>query len=93
MHLLHFLQILHMPTLGAHFTDDFSAIIEGVAATSPEKKVGPWITEACRQRLEREGLLPNNPRAEVLAAIEEIGVDRAIEVLRKAIRRKDGKAA
>lgn len=77
-----------MPTLGAHFPDDEAKIVENAAAVSPQEKTGPYIVEAVRQRLQREGLLPVNERAEVLAAIEEIGVGPALEVLRRASRRK-----
>lgn len=73
-----------MPTLGTHLSDELADTVEGIAKTSPEKKVGPWIAEAIRQRLEREGKLPGDPAAEVVAAAEEIGFARAAEILRAA---------
>lgn len=76
-----------MPTIGAHVSDDDNTAVE-IAAKAANVKVGTWATEAIRQRLSREGMLPGNPRAEINAAIEEVGVDRALEVLKKAVRRK-----
>lgn len=77
-----------MPSLGVYFTDQEAEAVESAAAVSTEKKPSPYIAEAVRQRLAREGMLPGNPRAEINAAIEEVGVDRALEVLKKAVRRK-----
>jgi hypothetical protein len=53
-----------MPTLGTHFTDSEAERIQEIAAVSPQKRVSPWIGEAIRQRLEREGLLPGSPSAD-----------------------------
>jgi hypothetical protein len=75
-----------MPTISAHVSEKFSAIVETAAKNSPEDKVGPWLAEAAKQRLEREGLMPGDPKAEILAAVSQIGTERALEVLREAAR-------
>jgi hypothetical protein len=72
---------IHMPTFGAHFPDEIAETIETAAKASPEKKVGPYITEAVMQRLSREGMLPGNPQAELIAAAEEVGIENAISAL------------
>lgn len=74
-----------MPSLAGHFPDPLAEIVEAAASTSPEKKVGPYITEAVRQRLEREGFIPNTPRSAVrdlaLAAAETAGEEAVIAAL------------
>lgn len=82
-----------MPTISAHVSDEFSEAVTAAASNSTEKKVAPWLAEAARQRLEREGMLPGNPNAEVLAAANEVGLSKAVEVLRKAARRLKKEAA
>jgi hypothetical protein len=75
-----------MPTISAHVDEKTAETIENAARVSDEKKVGPYVAEAVRQRLAREGMLPGNPHAEIIAAAEEIGVDRALDALRRAQR-------
>lgn len=77
-----------MPTLGAHFPDNVVETVENAAKASPEQKVGPYIVEAVRQRMAREGTLPGNPYAELLSAAEEIGVDQALDAVKRAARAK-----
>lgn len=77
-----------MPTISAHVSEDFASAVENAAAVAEEKKVGPWLANAAKDRLEREGLMPGNPKAEILAAVEEIGVERALKILRQAGRKK-----
>lgn len=56
--------------------------VETVAPLSPEKKVGPWIAEAIRQRLQREGHLSHDVAAELAAAVDEVGgPEKAVEIL------------
>lgn len=75
-----------MPTLGTHVNEDFAATVERAAKVSPEKKVGPYISEAIRQRLERDGMLPTLPHGELVALAEEIGLDAALSALRAKLR-------
>lgn len=61
--------------------------IEKLAAASAQKKVGPWIGEAIRQRMEREGHIEGTPaydiRAEALSAAELVGEDAVLTALRQ----------
>jgi hypothetical protein len=75
-----------MPTLGAHFSDEEAKAVELAAAASPEKRVSPYVAEAIRKRMASEGMLPGNPRAEVNAVIDEVGLESALAILRKAAR-------
>jgi len=77
-----------MPTLGAHFSDDMAEAVEKAAKSSPEEKVGPYMAEAVRQRMEREGTLAHNPRAILIAAAEEVGIEHAVAALQREIRKK-----
>lgn len=77
-----------MPTLGGHFPEDEVADVKAAASLSPQKQVGPYIVEAVRQRMARDGMMPGNPKAELLAAVEEIGVGPALEILRREQRAK-----
>lgn len=72
-----------MPTLGGHFPDDEVQSVKDAASVSAQKQVGPYIVEAVRQRMARDGMMPGNPKAELLAAVEEIGVEPALEILRR----------
>ncbi len=76
-----------MPTLGVHFPDNEAGAVEIAAKASPEKKVGRYIAEAVRQRMERDGTLPADPTAELLGAANEIGLLRAVEVLKEEARK------
>jgi hypothetical protein len=66
-------------------SDDDAGNLQRIAAQSPQRKVGPWIGEAIRQRLEREGLLPGTPvynvRELAAQAADVIGADRVIAML------------
>lgn len=77
-----------MPTISTVATEEEAKAIEIAAGASEEKRVSPYVLEAIRQRMSREGMLPGNPRAEINAAIDEMGVDSALDVLRRASRRK-----
>lgn len=77
-----------MPTLGGHFPEEEASSVRRAASASEQKQVGPYIVEAVRQRLARDGLMPANPKAELLAAVEEIGVVPALEILRREQRAK-----
>jgi hypothetical protein len=77
-----------MPSFGTYFSDEEAPAVEAAARISPEKKVAPYIAEAVRQRMAREGTLPTDPRAELLAAAEEVGMDRALDALKRAARTK-----
>lgn len=77
-----------MPTISAHVTEEEEKAVELAVAASEEKKMAPYVKEAVFRRMAREGMLPGNPRAEINAAIEEVGVEHALELLRKASRRK-----
>ena len=74
-----------MPTLGGHFTDDIAEIVKQAAKASEEKQVGPYISAAVRQRLEREGYIANTPRNTVrelaLAVADMIGEEAVIVAL------------
>ena len=73
-----------MPTISAHVSEDFAKEVETAAALSEDKKVGPWLAKAAASRLESEGRMPREARAELLAAIREIGEAKALELLRHA---------
>lgn len=81
-----------MPTISTQTSEEEAKVIELAAGASEEKRISPYVLEAIRQRLAREGMLPGNVRAELLAAVEEMGVDRALEVLRRSARRKNPEA-
>lgn len=76
-----------MPTLGAHFTEEDADVVEAAAKSSPQKKVGPYIAEAVRQRLTAEGHLPGTPAydisAEARSAAEVAGAEKVLAALRK----------
>lgn len=63
------------------------AVSSAVRASS-EKKPGPYIAEAVRQRMAREGMLPGNPAAELLASANEVGMEAALAALANLKRRK-----
>lgn len=65
-----------MPTLGTYVTDEIAEVIKTAAAAETGGKVAPWLGEAARQRLEREGRLPGSARAQVLSEMVDL-----IEVL------------
>ena len=60
-----------MPTFGAHFSDDESPIVEA-AAKAAGQKLAPYIADAVRARMQREGMLPGSPEAEALAGARDL---------------------
>jgi hypothetical protein len=77
-----------MPTIGAHVSDEVEAAVKAAALTSPERKPGPWLAKAAIMRLEREGRLPPDPLAKVIAKAQEIGIERADRILTEAQRKE-----
>jgi hypothetical protein len=75
-----------MPTISAHITDEMADALGEALKSAPEKKPGPYVTEAVRRRLEIEGHLPGTPahdiRAEALAACEAAGPEVTLAALR-----------
>jgi len=60
-----------MPTLGVHFPDDEAPSVEA-AAKAAGQKLAPYIADAVRSRMQREGMLPGSPEAEALAEAREM---------------------
>lgn len=85
MLIMHFLLILHMPTLGSHYSEDEVLMIKAAAKACADRRVGTYIGAAVRQRLEREGFVPGVPTTDVrsiaLATAEVIGEQKVLEVL------------
>lgn len=77
-----------MPTISAHVDEDMAKQVDLAAKASEQKRPGPYIAEAVRQRMQREGMLRGDPRAELICAAEEVGVENALIVLRRAARAK-----
>jgi hypothetical protein len=77
-----------MPSIGVYFSDDEVEAVELASKASPEKKPSPYIAEAVRQRMAREGMLPGNPTAELIGFAQEIGLDAALTALKRAARIK-----
>lgn len=86
------LLIQQMPSTGIYLSDEINAAVVA-AATSKSMKVSPWVAEAVEQRLIREGMMPGDPQAEVMAAVAIVGVEKALTVLRKAARTVPAKSA
>jgi hypothetical protein len=80
-----------MPTISAHVDEEMAQTVESAAKASPQKKVGPYITEAVMQRLSREGMLPGNPHAQLIAVAEDIGVEKSLAVLAQTARPADAR--
>lgn len=76
-----FVHILHMPSHGVYFNDNEFDAVTAAAAMSKEGSVSPYIAEAVRIRMKREGIQHNDPRTALWAAVEEIGPTRALEIL------------
>jgi hypothetical protein len=73
-----------MPTLGSHFSETEAAIVAKAAKASGSEKVSPYIAEAVRQRLEREGFLPGtkeHARREMLAILDQTMSDEQLSAL------------
>ena len=60
-----------MPTFGAHFSDDEAPSVEA-AAKAAGQKLAPYIADAVRSRMQREGMLPGSPEAEALTEAREM---------------------
>ena len=60
-----------MPTLGVHFSDDEAPSVEA-AAKAAGQKLAPYIADAVRARMQREGMLPGSPEAEALTEAREM---------------------
>lgn len=96
--LLQILHILHtMPSLGVYFTDEEAEAVERAASVSPEKKPSPYIAQAVRDRLGKEGQLPGNKdedvaklTAKVAAAVRKdpTVADKIEAVIGKSTRRQ-----
>lgn len=70
-------------------SDIIGAAKEAAAAKFKNRKGGwsAWIVEAISERLTREGKMPEDARAELAAAAEEVGgTKRALEILQRANR-------
>lgn len=76
-----------MPTFGTHFPDEIAPAVEAAAKASPERKVGPYIKEAVMQRLSREGMMPSDAQAEILAAVASLGTEKSLAILRREARK------
>ena len=61
-----------MPTLGAYVTDEIASAINAAAEETTGGKIAPWLGEAARQRLEREGRLPGTDRAKAIAEMVDL---------------------
>lgn len=60
-----------MPTFGAHFSDDEAPSVEA-AAKAAGQKLAPYIADAVRARMQREGMLPGSPEAEALTEARDL---------------------
>ncbi len=60
-----------MPTFGAHFSADEAPSVEA-AAKAAGQKLAPYIADAVRSRMQREGMLPGSPEAEALAEARDM---------------------
>ena len=60
-----------MPTFGAHFSDAEARSVEA-AAKAAGQKLAPYIADAVRSRMQREGMLPGSPEAEALTEAREM---------------------
>ena len=73
-----------MPTFGAHFSDDEAPHVEA-AAKAAGQKLAPYIADAVRSRMQREGMLPGSPEAEALAEARDLIAAIGPEKFRKII--------
>lgn len=76
-----------MPTISAHVSDEIALAVTKAAPFSEQKKPGPYIAEAVRIRLERDGMLPGDAQAEIVAISVDLGPDRALAALRREARK------
>ncbi len=73
-----------MPSLGVYLNEENAALVEKAAKASGSEKVSPYIAEAVRQRLEREGHLPGtkqHARREMLAILDQTMSDEQLSAL------------
>ncbi len=83
-----FFTLFTMPSHGVYFSDDEYLHVERAALISPEKKPSPYIAEAVRQRMARDGFTPENPLAEVMALVQELGPEESLDALAERARIK-----
>lgn len=69
-------------------TEELWVLVEDRAPNTPGKDRSGYITNLVEEDLRQAGLIPGNERAEINAAIDEIGEGQALEILRRASRRK-----
>ena len=60
-----------MPTLGVYFSNNEARHVATAAKASGEN-VSPYIADAVRSRMQREGMLPGTPEAEALAEARDL---------------------
>jgi len=72
--------------------DDELATAAEKRATEDRRSLSAHIAILVERDARASGALPGNPRAEILAAIDEVGDEAALTVLRRERRRK-GKVA
>ena len=60
-----------MPTFGAHFSEEEAPSVEAAAKASGQK-LAPYIADAVRSRMQREGMLPGSQEAEALAEARDL---------------------
>jgi len=60
-----------MPTFGAHFSEEEAPSVEA-AAKAAGQKLAPYIADAVRSRMQREGMLPGSQEAEALAEARDL---------------------
>jgi len=60
-----------MPTLGVHFSAEEAHSVEA-AAKAASQRLAPYIADAVRARMQREGMLPGSPEADALAEARDL---------------------
>ena len=60
-----------MPTLGVYFSNNEARHVATAAKASGEN-VSPYIADAVRSRMQREGMLPGTPEADALAEARDL---------------------
>ena len=74
-----------MPTLSGHFSEDEAPHVEA-AAKAAGQKLAPYIADAVRSRMQREGMLPGSPEADALAEARDLIAAIGPEKFRKTIK-------
>ena len=76
-----------MPTLSGHFSEEEAPHVEA-AARAAGQKLAPYIADAVRSRMEREGMRPGSAESAALAEardlIAAIGPERFRKTLKEA---------